>query len=471
MGGDKNTATQRKVKHVVNKIFIQCVRAVNSFFPEKQDHTTGEYSYGNNNKLPNMLMKWVLDSGTAKLAPEKRTEYIAAYGFIDKAANDIRVNEHQTAKDIITEIAGYLSYFKGFSLRVQRDGNLNPAKIKVLPFQDVRVLGGNKYRYNPSFSQAMFDKSKDQYIHGYIREKPDNIRLQKIMDNGELLYVFNKTADNPHYPVPVYYAGIEDVKTSSELQKFDFETVLNGFLTSAILTILGSVDDVNKDERGKTERDYLEEELKQFTGMGKSADGQSGRMRLLVMNARNKEEAPILQAFDSKIILDASNNKRDIIDRAVSRLFKVHPCLIGFADPQILGNKQAMANASEELNKSVIEDQVLIERAFQELFPEKGNIFKMSTFRPITYIPDAILQDLTPDERRQLVSYPVLEQQNTGEKLLSERLGVGGTGSLVQIVESQVLSREQKLNIIQILFSISAEDANKIVGPEKTNNA
>lgn len=194
-------------------------------------------------------------------------------------------------------------------------------------------------------------------------------------------------------------------------------------------------------------------------------------MRLLVMNARNKEEAPILQAFDSKIILDASNNKRDIIDRAVSRLFKVHPCLIGFADPQILGNKQAMANASEELNKSLIEDQVLIERAFQELFPEKGNIFKMSTFRPITYIPDAILQDLTPDERRQLVSYPVLEQQNTGEKLLSERLGVGGTGSLVQIVESQVLSREQKLNIIQILFSISAEDANKIVGPEKTNNA
>lgn len=433
------------------------------FVPEIKNESKGVYMYGKDNLLPNKLMRWVLDSGTAKKAVSKRSTYISADGFIDENASNFKVNEYQTADKILTEIAGYQSYFKAFALHIVRDGNNNIQIKSVLPFQNIRKKLDGRYVYNATFSSAKYDSTKDQIIEAF---KPDQLTAEEMMlvkDNGELLYAYNKSADNPNYPIPDYYAGIEDIRTSSELQKFDFESVTNAFLPSAILTVIGELDNQNQDDTGRTEQDYFDESLEHFTGNVKDAEGKSGRMRLMVTTARTKDEIPSLQTFDAKAIVDASNTKRDIIDRAVCRLFGVPPVLVGFADAQVLGNQQALANASNELNNDVLSDQQLVTETFALLFPEIKN-WDITSLKPINYIPDAILNDLTPTERRSLVGYPELQSKTIGDQLLYERLGVGGTQSLVGIISDPTLSKEQKKASLQLLFGLLPADADKLVG-------
>lgn len=387
------------------KSFIKAIPFVNMWVPEIENKSTGVYLFGKDNLLPNKLMKWVLDSGTAKRAVSKRSAYIAADGFVDEQAANFKVNDFQTADKILTEIAGYQAYFKSFVLHIKRDGNSKPMIKKILPFQDVRKKIDGNYIFNPTFSAEKYDKAKDQTIHAYKGTRVlSNEELMEVKDTGEIVYAYHKSADNPQYPIPDYYAGIEDIRTSSELQKFDFESVTNAFLPSAILTLIGNLDNETEDAEGMTEQDYFDESLEAFTGNVKDANGKSGRMRLMVTNARTKDEIPTLQTFDAKAIVDASNTKRDIIDRAVCRLFGVPPVICGFADAAILGNQQAMANASNELNNDVISDQQLVTETFAMLFPEVTN-WDITTFRPIQFIPDSLLTDLTVDERRALIGY------------------------------------------------------------------
>ena len=384
------------------KNFIKVIPFMNMFVPEKENRSKGIYEFGKDNLLPNKLMRWVLDSGTAKRAQEKRAAYITADGFVEEEAANLKVNPFQTADKLLTEISGYQAYFKGFALHVKR--RPNGVEVETLPFQDIRKRLDGDFSYNPTYSSTKFDQNKEKIIKAFKFGKIDQSHLDKIGDNGELIYAYHKSADNKHFPIPDYYAGIEDIRTSSELQKLDYEAVVNGFIPSAILTLIGNLDDESEDENGMTEKDYFDEQLEAFTGNVKDYEGKSGRMRLFINWARTKDEAAVLQPFDAKAIIDASNSKRDIIDRTVSRLFGVHPMLLGFADPAGLGNQQAMANASQELNNDVISDQQLVTEVFQALYPDIKN-WDITTFRPIQFIPDKILEDLTIDERRALVGY------------------------------------------------------------------
>ena len=217
------------------------------------------------------------------------------------------------------------------------------------------------------------------------------------------MYCYLATPDNPQYPVPDYYASIEDVLTSAEIQRYDLEAVMNGFVPSAILTLVGKTDNTTRDANGRTARDYQEEALASFTGHEKNEDGLSGRNRLLVMEAATKEEIPVLQTFDAKAILDAANSKRDVIERAVCRSFGVHPVLVGYSDAAVLGNTQSIANASLELANNVNALQRLIERTFTILFPQVE--WKLSAFKPVSYIPESVYAHLTEDEIRALYGY------------------------------------------------------------------
>lgn len=440
---------------------MQVIPYLNMFIPEIKNESKGIYMFGKDNLLPNKLMKWVLDSGTAKRAVSKRSNYISADGFVDEKAANFPVSPNKTADKLLTEIADYLPYFQGFVLHIKRRETL---EVSVLPFQCVRKMLDGRYLYNPTFASSKFDDSKKIIIEPYKKDRnlKDPNELAKIKDNGEIFYAYHKSADNPQYPIPDYYAGIEDIRTSSELQKLDYEAVVNGFIPSAILTLIGGLDDETKDDAGMTEKDYFDESLEQFTGGIKDSEGRSGRMRLMVVTARNKEEAPILQPFDAKAIIDASNSKREIIDRSVSRLFGVHPMLLGFADPAGLGNQQAMANASQELNNDVISDQQLITETLAFIYPEIPN-WDITTFRPIQFIPDSIITKLTDTEIRALVGYPALPSETTSEKTLAEILGVGGTQSLTSILVDQVLSSEQKKAALEILFGLRSEDAARLV--------
>ena len=383
---------------------------VNAIVPNTENKSTERWMYGKDDRLPNQLIAYVADSGVATRAANKLAEYIAADGFTEKTSGEFKVNELQTADQLLQEASQYVGFLTGAAFHISRKGG-KVVSAKIIPVQCVRKMLDGSLMYNETLGQPKYDKSKDKFYPKYYGvDLPANLMTNPKYKGGEILYIYRKTPLNAHYPVPDYYAQIEDVRTSSQLCKMDLELAVNGFMPSAIITVVGDIDDTTKDEFKKTEADYYREDFQEFTSKSESVDG--GRFKALLQFAKTKDEATIISTFDAKPILEASNGKRDIVERSVCRLFGVHPVLLGYSDAAVLGNTQALANASLELNKVANPYQRMFSEAFKLLFPSMD--WTISEYMPITYIDPAIYPDMTQDERRnKLLGLPPLKIAQT----------------------------------------------------------
>lgn len=377
----------------------------NRFVQQSTNKSKGIYNYGENDLLPNDNLKLIGDCGVAKRAVSKKAMYVQGDGLADAEKSKIKVNEFQTADQLLSETSFSVAPFDGFAWQIKRNGNAEIVDIKAIPFECVRKKTDGTFSYNPLRGTKDF-KDQDSTIHPAFRHyktPADFLAAFKSFDGKpEILYVFRKTADHPHYPIPDYYAGLEDIKTCIEISKMDYELSVNGFMPSAIL-VTQEIDNSNKDENEKTALSKFQEGLKKFSGQEKTDEG--GRFKLMHIMVSAMAEAPQLTPYDAKSILEASNTKRDVIAREVCRLFGVHPVLAGFSDAQILGNVQALSNAITELNNTINPLQRMISEAFAYVFQQEAEDWTITQFNPITYIPDQVWETLTEDEKRSIAGY------------------------------------------------------------------
>lgn len=408
-------------KAFVFKAQVYARSFVNLFVPEVKNVSENIYKYGLNDLLPNKLIEYINNSGVAKRCVNKVASYIQADGFEDESARAFKVNPTQSADDLLSSTAYDTSYFRGFAWNIGRDSSGKVVSAKHIPFQWVRKTLSGDFQVNPTRGTRDYKTTENKYYPAYKGLQISSAELANQIATygktnktdglqGEILYAYLPTPDNPQYPVPDYYASIEDVLTSAEIQRYDLEAVMNGFVPSAILTLVGNTDNTTTDAHGYTARDYQQMALEGFTGHSKNDSGLSGRNKLIVFEAPTKDQIPSLQAFDAKAILDGANTKRDIIERAVCRSFGVHPVLVGYSDAAILGNTQSIANASLELSNNVNSLQRLIERTYKTVFPDLE--WKLTTFKPVNYIPESVYEHLTQDEIRALFGYKPMVQPN-----------------------------------------------------------
>lgn len=354
--------------------------------------------FGYDNLFPNKLLKYINESGTAKTCIDKVAEYIEADGFIDKKTFSFKFNSEQKGDDFLSDIAEQVSTFNGFALLIKRNAFDEVKEAEIIPFDKIRKDKEYKKKlwYNKNVGTAQY---KDKEWVSYPVFSKHNQNIFDEYPQGEIAYFYKKSASNPHYPVPSYFAGIEDILTSAEIQKMDLELSLNGFMPSALITFIGNPNQEIPDSKNKTLDDYYNDILQEFTGGIKDRDGLSGRFSLMKLWASNKDEVPVLQSFDAKAILESGSAKREVIDRVVCRLFKVPPVLVGFSEATILGNQQALANAQKVLIDVVNPMQRFITDSLKTVFDFDFTISQKST---VTVADPALLQDLTEDERRNI---------------------------------------------------------------------
>lgn len=418
----------------------------NRFVPDIKSSATGQYLYGLDDHLPNNNLKLINDCGVAMRCVRKKARYIQSDGFSDKAAGLFQVNETQKANDLLASISSYAAYYEGFALLIRRNAELKIVDVKSIPFQCVRKNEDGTLTYNPDKGQACWKKDKDTKHPAFNPKVTKEEYQQQLLDyknQSEIFYVYEQTADNPHYPVPDYNAGIEDIQTCIEISKMDLEITLNGFMPSGILTT-HEINSTDKDDQQKTPYDYFAEELDKFTGK-KKTDGKSGRFKLMHVMVSSLAEAPKLEKYDAKTILEASDAKRETIAREVCRLFGVHPILVGFSDAAVLGNTQALTNVITEFNNYVNPIQRMISSAFKVLYPGDWTI---SQFNPITYIPAEVWEQMTPDEVRDVIGLPPIVKEASAE---SEKT-INAINSLSPLVANKVLE------------SLSEEEIRALIG-------
>lgn len=427
------------------------------------------YMYGPDDLLPQMLIRLIANNGTAIRAVKKVAQYIYGNGFNDEAFAKMKVNERKTANKVLKEISVYAAVFEGVSLYARRNAFGEIADIDSARFEMIRPREDGSFIYNPTLGSSTYKKSADRRIAGYAGKKITSQELSDRFvnydDPGEIVYLFQKSPFSIDFPIPSWFAGEFDVKSGSEFQAYDLENIINGFLSSVMVTFFGDIDDEQKDDKGFTEWDYYLMELKTFTGQTKYEDGLSKRGRVAAFNVGNKDEAPQVQTLALDKIIGGSIDKRVHIDKNVSMLWGVNPVLLGHDSAAILGNQQAMANASAELTRSVQDIQDMISEFFAELYPDMDT--SISRFMPFQYIPDKVLEDLDSNERRKLFGYPEKKVElKSDDQVILDRLN-----SLPPLLATQIVQKMPSERLFKLIgLELTPEELQQIKSQESGNN-
>ena len=182
--------------------------------------------------------------------------------------------------------------------------------------------------------------------------------------------------------------------------RLDWRNVKKGFRPDAILTTVGKIDDTAEDESGRTEQDYFDKSLEQFSG----EDATS----LLHMQVDKIEEVPTLVTFDSEKLLNATTEASDRIARRVCRGMEVPDILIpGLARQGQLGNTSELLHTMKLFALTALDYQRLVSEVFEMVWPIQD--WNIDPLELIEETPQWLIDKLTDEEVRQLGGYAPLE--------------------------------------------------------------
>lgn len=442
----------------------QLVKLISALVPDNTvNKTDGLVNYGKANLLPQELLHVVSDSGTATACIAQLAAFIQADGFTEEKENIQKVNPDQTAKELQAECSYYQGMYNGYALKILYALDGTVGEVESMRFDKIRKMENGDLVYNETLGTKEFKKSSNVLYKPFDSAILPDERLKIIADDienlgtqrGEILYMYTKTPLSKYYPVPQYYAGLNDLRSDGGLMNLEYRNIVRGFRPNVIIATVGEIDNTTIDKTtGKTDSQQFDENLLAFTGEDANT--------VLHLQSPTKDGLPEITQFPLADLLDGVDKATDRVARKVCRHIGVPPVLVGLSMPEGLGNTQAIANNMKLFNHSIVNDQNLITSGFKMIWPE-GN-WTITTLNIIDYISPEVLATLTNDEKRAMGGYDALPQTDTsGGVSLAETLGVGGTQSLQAVLTDTVLKPEQKVQILIILFNLAQDKANLLV--------
>ncbi|MEJ8803124.1 hypothetical protein [Pontibacter sp. H249] len=401
--------------------------------------------YGKGNKLPQEIVATFLASPTARRCWLKLKKFIQADGFSDRTAAAVRVNPLQRADDLLPLIAWDAAPF-GFALRVKYNLGHEVAEVYHVPFHTVRRLDDGRFQVNPTLGTDKYKKEEDEILDAFDNSPEAIARCLKQVDKngnvqpGQLLYVFEETSAHPHYPEPAAWAAKEDILSDTEIQRADYNAIRKRVKPNVGVFIAGDIDDETKDESGKTEWDYIEEQVKNLTDPEGEGDA-------VVFNGESKDDCPqVLDMPGMKNTL-AMDAKSETIRKRICMAFGLHPTLIGIDTTGQLGNTQQLLNIIQLTQQEVLDIQGKIQRTFEMLFPYQNIDWTLSSLNIIKAMPEQAWQAMTEDEKRNFLGLQPLETEQTseGQKTLN------ALNSLSPLVATKVLESMTKEQILDLV--------------------
>ena len=383
----------------------------NRYIKRKFDINKKQYTYGTDDKLPQEIIEVLFSSKNAVKGMRKRARYMAAYGFSEPAQNDLIVGNGKSALKLLKAVSTQQSIFGGRAYIIRRKADGTIGSVEEMEFELCRHRG-DYIGYNPTFGRSDYNKQKEVKHPLFMGQVISSEQLQTILKDyegrSEIFYRFSKDAFSYQFPVPDWFSGEFTVRTDAELDLMAYEQANNAMITSGMLITYGQDDTENVGDDGLTASEALDNDLRQFTGRTKDDNGVSNRYKMLRVSVGDKSQAPEFIPLQNEKVVDSSITFRDAIGRDTIKLWDVHPVLCGYSDAAVLGNQQALSNASMELVNSVEGEQNDIEEDFTILF---GGTWQLTKFMPISFIPDKVWEKLTDDEIRAIGGYKPLNKQ------------------------------------------------------------
>lgn len=367
------------------------------------------YYYGELDNLPNTIIATVDNSGTATACISRLEQFIKADGFVAEGLDNVKVNKRQTLAALVDEVAVNVAYLEGYALRLIFNNEGKITKIYCLPVKTLRRKADG-FEYNPLAGEVGKIENETRFYPEFDPDRTPEERRKLIAKQveeydeqlGEILYVFRKGLGRYYdiYPIPRYYASIEDLVSDGKISRLDLRNIQQGFRTPVIIST-GPIDDQNEDEDGNTAQDYFDEALEAFTGEDASP--------ILHLKGNTEEFKPTVTTINVAEILDQTDRASERIAKRVARVMDVPEVLIGIAKEGQLGNVQEVKNQLALFALSVYKKQDLIKQGFDIIKPflalpgvDASTDFTLTTLKPFDFIPEAVIANLTPEEQKEL---------------------------------------------------------------------
>lgn len=336
-----------------------------------ENNGQGQYFYGESDRLPNEIIEYINNSGTASACIERLDQFTQADGFNSPLLANKKINLTQNWNQLLADVSMNTSYMQGFALRLFYTNAGKIGRIECHPVQTFRKYKDGSFCYNELMGEWGKNESENLRMLPYVPMLPLDSRMGLIKQQknkygkqvGEIMYVYKKRIGRLYsiYPVPNYYSGIADIIADGKLSEFELRNISQGWRASVIIST-GPVDNINQDDEGKTEQDYYDEALSEFVGEDAAP--------ILHLKGKTNEDKPTVTTLNLADLVDATDKSSVRIPNRVCRLMTVPPVLIGIASPGQLGNVQELQNSMKLFQLTVLSRQNMISEAFKSLIPD-----------------------------------------------------------------------------------------------------
>lgn len=456
-------------------------------YETRNDKSYGIQQWGEANDYPQRVLEIISASGTGASCVEIYAKFIAGKGFADVDFYKMIVNDKgQTNDYIIDIIKSDYAALGGFALHVNYNALFEIVEIQHIPFETIRFekLDDNTQDFSrvaihPDWGRRFLSlrKWKKDDIQFIDLFNPNPEEIQKQVDKaggwenykGQVLYFSNQ--GEKCYSTPIADTVLTDMSTEEGVSNVSYRNARNNFLAAGMLvdikddndSVAGKIDD--DDRQRKLDSAGLEDVLIEFQG-----DEEAGK--LLYTSVNNKDEVPQFVSFKGNNYDKEFTVTTETAENKIGKRFMQPPIL---RSVDVGGNFGAdlMKNAYNYYNSITESERLVIERTFAEIFKYwHEKITTDFSIIPLSYdvkmsdiseIPLEVLNTLTVNEKRALIGYEELQNNDNNQSLLADKIGVGGTQSLVSIVADPNMSKETKRGLLKTLFALDENQLNEII--------
>lgn len=442
--------------------------------------TEGISGYDVDNAYPQRVENIINSSGTGKSVTKMLAKYIFGGGFEDKEFYKKVVNKKGlTADKLLRKVTRSVSKFDGVAIHFNYNLNYKKSETNIVPFKHCRKVSEENEEHPNTIAvyddwgrdrKKQIDRDKIDYINLYNPD-PNVIQEQVIAAGGWSKYkgqILYWSVEEGEYPLAPGDAVLEDMQTDSKAKTFKYRGITTNFMASHVLEI----DAFQTSEEGGTSDD----QKLQF--MQTLADFQGGddALKVLLLERQPGSEPFQMTKVDIQKVDDLYKYTEESAQNNIIRHYLIPPVLI-MAIPGKLGSNKEMNEASQQYNAITSEYRLMLEELFILIFEEfyyDINPVKNYKIIPLTEelreaIPVDFFKDTTKNERRKSIGLPEEVEAAATTVTLAEKIGVGGVTAFTNILVDPVLTKEQKIQSLVLIFGITkAEATAAVTGEEAT---
>lgn len=314
----------------------------NATIPVTPSRVAGFLSWGEMNLAPQVMIRIVSRSPTAKACVRRRAKFIAGNGIKDPKIAKLVINSSgQTMDDLNRSNAGNLGFGEVQAMHVRYNGLLNICSVKPVPFENVR-LGTPDYKDNinrlgifPYLDNTIFPKRAKEFT-ACTRFNPDpevvglEIENAKGIANypGQLIYIPIGFTGDLHYHEPTWMSVQQAIQTEPELLKYDFKVVVNNFVPASVIGYVEEDETTADPDADGADAQYVAEKNAQgsFESQLLNSIGNENAASSILLKFKSAEQLEKgVKAIDlsGKNLADLNGNANERVPMTIARGFEM----------------------------------------------------------------------------------------------------------------------------------------------------